>query len=105
VFPIQCTCRILPLAAGLDELGQPLANFELARTLGSGRKLSETVIDFARPMLDAEAAQIDEHRRTVLPPSSDGVRRVGTCRFHEAQILSLPRRWAFEVGAASTVVG
>jgi hypothetical protein len=56
-------------------------------------------------MLDAEAAQIDEHRRTVLPPSSDGVRRVGTCRFHEAQILSLPRRWAFEVGAASTVVG
>ena len=52
---------------GLDELGQPLANFELARTLGSGRKLSETVIDFARPMLDAEAAQIDEHHmRDVL---------------------------------------
>ena len=51
----------------LDELGQPLANFELARTLGSGRKLSETVIDFARPMLDAEAAQIDEHHmRDVL---------------------------------------
>jgi len=52
---------------GLDELGQPLANFELARTVGSGRKLSETVIDFARPMLDAEAAQIDEHHmRDVL---------------------------------------
>jgi hypothetical protein len=52
---------------GLDELGQPLANFELARTLGSGRKLSETVIDFARPILDAEAAQIDEHHmRDVL---------------------------------------
>jgi hypothetical protein len=48
-------------------LGQPLANFELARTLGSGRKPSETVIDFARPMLDAEAAQIDEHHmRDVL---------------------------------------
>ena len=52
---------------GLDELGQALANFELARSLGSGRKMSETVIDFARPMLDAEAAQIDEHHmRDVL---------------------------------------
>ncbi|MGH2900175.1 MAG: hypothetical protein ACRDMZ_15985, partial [Solirubrobacteraceae bacterium] len=52
---------------GLDELGQPLANFELARALGCGRKLSETVIDFARPMLDAEGAQSDEHHmRDVL---------------------------------------
>jgi hypothetical protein len=46
---------------GLDELGQPLPNFELSRAMGSGRKLSETVLDFARPMLDAEGAQTDEH--------------------------------------------
>lgn len=52
---------------GLDELGQPRANVELARAVGFGRKLSETVIDFARPMLDAENAQIDEHHlRAVL---------------------------------------
>lgn len=52
---------------GLDELGQPSPNFELDRTVGSGRKLSETVIDFAQPMLDAEGAQIDEHHmRAVL---------------------------------------
>jgi len=52
---------------GLDELGQPLPNLELVRAVGSGRKLSETVIDFARPMLDAESAQIDEHHmRAVL---------------------------------------
>jgi hypothetical protein len=52
---------------GLDELGQPLPNLELARAVGSGRKLSETMIDFARPMLDAEGAQIDEHHmRAVL---------------------------------------
>lgn len=52
---------------GLDELGQPLPNFELAHAVGSGRKLSETVIDFARPVLDAEGATIDEHHmRAVL---------------------------------------
>ncbi|MBX3157112.1 MAG: SEC-C domain-containing protein [Deltaproteobacteria bacterium] len=51
---------------GLDELGQPLANVELVRALGSGRKLSETVIDFARPMLDAEGVQSDKQMRDVL---------------------------------------
>jgi hypothetical protein len=45
----------------LDELGQPLPDLELVRAVGSGRKLSETVIDFAQPMLDAEVARVDEH--------------------------------------------
>ena len=35
--------------------------------MGSGRKLSETVLDFARPMIDAERAGSDEDRlRRVL---------------------------------------
>jgi hypothetical protein len=52
---------------GLDELGQPQANLELARAMGAGRKLSETVLDFARPMLDAEGAAVDErHMRDLL---------------------------------------
>ncbi len=52
---------------GLDEVGQPLANLELARAVGSGRKLSETILDFARPMLDGEGAQSEEgHLRRVL---------------------------------------
>lgn len=52
---------------GIDELGQPLANVDLVRALGSGRKLSETLLDFAQPMLDAEGAQVNERRlRDVL---------------------------------------
>jgi hypothetical protein len=52
---------------GLDELGQPLANVELVRALGLGRKLSETLLDFARPMIEAErAAHHEDAMRDAL---------------------------------------
>jgi hypothetical protein len=50
---------------GLDELGQPLSHLELDRAIGAGRKLSETLLDFARPLIDVGG--IDEHgMRTLL---------------------------------------
>jgi len=33
---------------GLDELGQPIAHFDLDRAVGAGRKLSETLLEFAQ---------------------------------------------------------
>ncbi len=49
------------LELGLDELGQPLGDLDhdLVRAFGAGRKLSETVLDFARPMLDVVGARRD----------------------------------------------
>lgn len=52
---------------GLDELGLPLPHLELDRALGGGRKLSETVLEFARPLIDSDPGRIDEHgMRTLL---------------------------------------
>ena len=52
---------------GLDELGQPIPHLELDRAIGAGRKLSETLLEFARPLVDADPGRIDEHRlRTLL---------------------------------------
>jgi hypothetical protein len=52
---------------GLDELGQPIAHLELDRAIGAGRKLSETLLDFARPLLDADPGRIDDRwLRTLL---------------------------------------
>jgi hypothetical protein len=45
---------------GLDELGAPLAHVDLVRAIGAGRKLSETILDFAQPMIDAERAAAGE---------------------------------------------
>lgn len=36
---------------GLDELGQPLKDHELDLALGSGKKISESLLDFALPLL------------------------------------------------------
>jgi hypothetical protein len=52
---------------GIDELGQPIPHPELDRAIGAGRKLSETLLEFARPLVDADPGRIDEHRmRTLL---------------------------------------
>jgi hypothetical protein len=52
---------------GLDDVGAPLADLDLDRALGSGRKISETLLDFVRPLVEAAGAQQDEHRlRAVL---------------------------------------
>lgn len=52
---------------GLDDLGQLLPHLEFARAIGTGRKLSETLLDFAQPLLDADPGRRDEHRmRTLL---------------------------------------
>jgi hypothetical protein len=52
---------------GLDELGQPIPHLELDRAIGAGRKLSETLLEFAQPLVDADPSRIDEHwMRTLL---------------------------------------
>ena len=52
---------------GLDLLGQPLAHLELERAIGAGRKLTETLLDFARPMLDTLPERADGRTmRTLL---------------------------------------
>ncbi len=52
---------------GLDVFGEPIEHLELARAVGAGRKISETLLDFAKPMLDAHGGQVDEDRmRAVL---------------------------------------
>jgi hypothetical protein len=52
---------------GLDELGQPIPHLELDRAIGAGRKLSETLLEFAQPLVDVDPGRIDEHRlRTLL---------------------------------------
>jgi hypothetical protein len=51
----------------LDELGQPIPHLELDRAIGAGRKLSETLLEFAQPLVDADPGRIDEHwMRTLL---------------------------------------
>ena len=61
VDPIQLRREL-----GLDELGQPVPHRELDRAVGAGRKLSETLLDFARPLIDADPGRIDEHRLRAL---------------------------------------
>ena len=51
---------------GLDVLGQPLPDRELDRAIGAGRKLSETLLDFARPMIDADPGLVDERGMRAL---------------------------------------
>lgn len=51
---------------GLDPLGRPLADRELERSIGAGRKLTETLLDFARPMIDALAGSDARSMRTLL---------------------------------------
>jgi hypothetical protein len=52
---------------GLDDLGAPLADLDLDRAMGSGRKISETLLDFVRPLLEVVEAQQNEQRlRGVL---------------------------------------
>jgi hypothetical protein len=52
---------------GLDELGQPIPHPELERAIGAGRKLSETLLEFAQPLVDLDPGHIDEHQmRTLL---------------------------------------
>ena len=52
---------------GLDELGRPLPHVDLDRAVGAGRKLSETLLEFAQPLIDIDRNRIDEHRlRTLL---------------------------------------
>ncbi len=49
--------RQLRQELGLDEVGQPLSNLELRRAGGSGRKLVDTILEFARPLLDTAPAR------------------------------------------------
>ncbi|HEY4177956.1 MAG TPA: SEC-C domain-containing protein [Kofleriaceae bacterium] len=51
---------------GLDPLGLPLAHQELERSIGAGRKLTDTVLDFARPMIDALPGTDKRSMRSVL---------------------------------------
>jgi hypothetical protein len=51
---------------GLDQLGRPLADRELERAIGAGRKLTETLLDFARPMTDAVPGADARKLRTLL---------------------------------------
>ncbi|HUS30737.1 MAG TPA: hypothetical protein VMZ53_19640, partial [Kofleriaceae bacterium] len=51
---------------GLDELGQPLPHRDLDRALGAGRKLSETLLEFARPLIDSDGGPIEEHQMRSL---------------------------------------
>ncbi len=51
---------------GLDQLGRPLADRELERSIGAGRKLTETLLDFARPMIDALPGADARSMRTLL---------------------------------------
>ena len=51
---------------GLDQLGRPLADRDLERAIGAGRKLTETLLDFARPMLDAVPEADGRKLRTLL---------------------------------------
>jgi hypothetical protein len=52
---------------GVDELGQPIPHLDLDRAIGAGRKLSETLLEFARPLVDADLGRMDERRmRAVL---------------------------------------
>lgn len=55
-------------ALGLDDVGEPMGvdRLELDRALGSGRKLSETLLEFAQPMLDADPEPLDERRMRML---------------------------------------
>lgn len=57
---------------GLDILGEPIEHLELDRAVGCGRKISETLLDFAGPMLDAGGGHVDEDRmRAVLRFATD----------------------------------
>ncbi|MDQ3366830.1 MAG: DUF2384 domain-containing protein [Myxococcota bacterium] len=51
---------------GLDQLGRPLAARELERSIGAGRKLTETLLDFARPMIDALSGADARSMRPLL---------------------------------------
>ena len=52
---------------GLDELGIPLQHLDLDRAVGAGRKLSETLLEFAQPLIDIDRSRIDEYQmRTLL---------------------------------------
>ena len=51
---------------GLDQLGRPLADPALERSIGAGRKLTETLLDFARPMIDTLPAANARSMRTLL---------------------------------------
>jgi hypothetical protein len=54
---------------GLDDVGESMGKdrLELERALGSGRKLSETLLEFVEPLLDAGPGPIDERgMRTLL---------------------------------------
>ncbi|MDB4955686.1 MAG: hypothetical protein JWO36_3255 [Myxococcales bacterium] len=52
---------------GLDEIGQPIPHLDLDRAVGAGRKLSETLLEFVRPLVDTAPCGVDEHRmRTLL---------------------------------------
>lgn len=52
---------------GLDELGAPARNAELDRALGFGRKVSETLLEFAAPLMDSYApGRNDTELRAML---------------------------------------
>lgn len=55
-------------ALGLDDVGEPMApdRLELDRALGSGRKLSETLLELVQPILDAAPEPIDEPSLRML---------------------------------------
>ena len=70
---------------GLDELGQPIAHPELDRAIGAGRKLSETLLDFARPLIEADPGRIDEYgMRTLLGFAINVWNAVVTAELHGA---------------------
>lgn len=52
---------------GLDSEGMPVANADLDRALGHGRKVSETLLDFAAPLLDqSQGHHTDAQLRALL---------------------------------------
>ncbi|WP_228530954.1 MULTISPECIES: SEC-C domain-containing protein [Myxococcaceae] len=57
--------RLLRRELGLDALGQPLPNHDVDLALGAGRKLSESLLDLARPLLDRGASKASEARRVL----------------------------------------
>lgn len=50
----------------LDQLGEALSHAGLHQAIGGGRKLSETILDFAGPLLDAGGGLADERTMRVL---------------------------------------
>jgi hypothetical protein len=51
---------------GLDDIGGLIPHFEIDRALGSGRKLSETLLEFAQPLLDADPRPVDAARLRAM---------------------------------------